>query len=105
MSRYLLSFQKTKTIFPSIEFQKWRSSFVFWDYIGALKLFPWALKLSSVATDGKSEYGLKREKIGPTFSSFNATNAKSQKQIAMVIAPWWKFFDIFISLQEHFIYG
>ena len=64
-----------------------------------------SIKLSSVATDGKSEYGLKREKIEPTFSSFNATNAKSPKQIAMVIAPWWKFFDIFISLQEHFIYG
>ena len=65
----------------------------------------WNCFLSSVAMHGKSEYGLKRKRIGPTFSSFNATHAKSAKKIAMVNAPWWTFFDIFISLREHFIHG
>ena len=37
--------------------------------------------LSSVATDGKDEHGLKLEKIGPTFqSSFNAMPAKTTLQ-------------------------
>ena len=40
--------------------------------------------LSSDATDGKDEHGLKVEKVGPTFSSSNAMPAKLTKNIVMV---------------------
>ena len=35
----------------------------------------------AVSTDGKDGDGLKLEKVGPTFSSFNAMPAKITKQI------------------------
>ena len=52
----------------------------------------WNCLLSSVVKDDKDEHGLKLEKIGPTFSIFNAMHAKPPKQIVMVSAPWWIFF-------------
>ena len=39
----------------------------------------WKCFLSSVAMDCKNGHGLKREKIGPTFLSFNALSAKMTK--------------------------
>ena len=42
--------------------------------------------LSPGATDGKDGYGLKVEKVGLTFSTFNAMPAKLTKKIIMVIA-------------------
>ena len=62
--------------------------------------------LSSDATDGKDEHGLKVEKVGPTFSSFNAMPAKLTKNIVMVSDCLRNLSDIFfITLQEHFVYG
>ena len=49
----------------------------------ALKLF---LK-SSVATDGKDGNGLKLEKIGPIFSSFDAVYSKITKKILWLALP------------------
>ena len=63
----------------------------------------WHCFLSSVAMDGKDGYGLKHEKVSPTFSSFNAFSCKIA---IMLCAPWKKLFDIFfITLQEDFVYG
>ena len=41
----------------------------------------------SFATDQKDGYGLKLEKIGPTFSSFNNMPAKLTPRNVMVSAP------------------
>ena len=43
--------------------------------------------LSSIATDGKDGLGLKLEKVGPTFSSFNAVAAKLTKKLFWVVLP------------------
>ena len=40
----------------------------------------WNCYLSSFATDGKDEHGLKNQKFGPTFSSFDAMVAKRSSQ-------------------------
>jgi len=37
--------------------------------------------LSCVVTDGKDEHGLKRENVGPIFSSFNAMPALITKTV------------------------
>ena len=42
--------------------------------------------MSSVATDGKDEHGLKLEIIGPTCSSINAMPTKLTKGIVIVSA-------------------
>ena len=47
----------------------------------------WNCFLSSVAADGKDGNGLKLEKIGPIFSSFNAMFSKISKKIIMVSSP------------------
>ena len=45
------------------------------------------LKLS-VALEGKNVHGLELEKVGPTFSSFNAITAKmTSKKIILVVVP------------------
>ena len=41
----------------------------------------WNCYLSSFATDGKDEHGLKNKKFGPTFSSFDAMVAKRSSKI------------------------
>ena len=43
--------------------------------------------LSCVATDDKDGHGLKRENVGPTFSSFTMP-AIITKQYIIVSAPW-----------------
>ena len=43
--------------------------------------------LSFVVTDGKDGNGLKLEKIGPIFSSFDATFSKITRKILMVSSP------------------
>ena len=43
------------------------------------RLFLWSL-----ATDGKDGHELKLEKVGPTFTSFNAMPAETRKNIIMV---------------------
>ena len=61
----------------------------------------WNCFLSFVAMDGNDGYGLKRDKVGPTFSSFNA----------MPAVLWLVFADViyltFSSLlyRSHFVYG
>jgi len=51
--------------------------------------------LSSFAADGKDEHGLKIEKFGPTFSSFDAMVAKwSTKKIFMPSGLIGNSFDI-----------
>ena len=47
----------------------------------------WNCFLSSVSADGKDRNGLKLEKIGPIFSSFDATSAKITKIIVIVSSP------------------
>ena len=42
------------------------------------------LKLS-VALEGKNVHGLELEKVGPTFSSFNAITAKMTSKIILVV--------------------
>jgi len=65
----------------------------------------WNCFLSSVATDGKDGNGLKLEKIGPIFSSFDAMFSKITKKILRLVLPEKNSFDIFlIVLQEHFVY-
>ena len=39
--------------------------------------------LTFFATDGKDENGLKLEKVGPTFSSFDAISTKNNKNVIM----------------------
>ena len=59
------------------------------------------LFLSSVATDGKDAHGLKLEKVGPDFSSFNAMPAKPTKNYYTPYS-FINLFDIFfITLQGH----
>ena len=41
----------------------------------------------SVALEGKNVHGLKLEKVGPTFSSFNVITAKMTSQIILVGVP------------------
>ena len=41
----------------------------------------------SVALEGKNVHGLKLEKVGPTFSSFNAITAKMTSKIILVGVP------------------
>ena len=41
----------------------------------------------SVALEGKNIHGLKLEKVGPTFSSFNAITAKMTSKIILVVVP------------------
>ena len=43
--------------------------------------------LPSIATDGKDGLGLKLEKVGPTFSSFNPVAAKLPKKLFWVVLP------------------
>ena len=43
--------------------------------------------MSSVPTDAK-EHGLKLEKVGPTFSCFNAMPVKIIRNVFMVSSPW-----------------
>ena len=65
----------------------------------------WNCFLPSVATDGKDENGLKFQKFGPFFSSFDVTSLKLTTIIFMVSSSWQSSFDIFlIVLQEHFMY-
>ena len=45
------------------------------------------LKLSAVALEGKNVHGLKLEKVGPTFSTFNAITAKVTSKIILVDVP------------------
>jgi len=47
----------------------------------------WNCFLSSVATDGKDGNGLKLEKIGPIFSSFDAVFSNITQKIIMVSSP------------------
>ena len=56
----------------------------------------WNCFLSSVATDGKDGNGLKLEKIGPIFSSFDAMFSKITKKIIIVSSPWENSFDFFL---------
>ena len=66
----------------------------------------WNCFLPSVATDGKDGNGLKLEKIGPLFSSFDAMPSNITKIIIMVSSPWQNsFFDVFlVVLQVQFVY-
>ena len=48
----------------------------------------WNCYLSSVVTDGEEGNGLKLEKIGPIFSSFDATFLQIMKKIIMVCCRW-----------------
>ena len=43
--------------------------------------------LSSIATDGKDGVGLKLEKIGPIFSSFDAMSSKITNKILWLALP------------------
>ena len=45
--------------------------------------------------DGKDENAFKLDKVGPTFSSFNAMLAKLTQKIIMVTDLLWNLFDIF----------
>ena len=61
----------------------------FWNYSGPVVLFKtifwhWNSFLSSIATDGQDEHGLKLEKVGP---SFNAMLAKITKNILWFVLP------------------
>ena len=47
----------------------------------------WNCFLSSVATDGKDGNGLKLEKIGPIFSSFDVMFSNVTKKIIIVSSP------------------
>ena len=59
------------------------------------------LFLSSVATDCKDAHGLKLEKVGPDFSSFNAMPVKPTKNY-YTQCSFVNLFDIFfITLQGH----
>ena len=61
--------------------------------------------MPTVATDGKDGNGLKLEKIGPLFSSFDAVFSKITKKNTMVSSPRQNSFNILIVvLQEHFWY-
>ena len=43
--------------------------------------------MSSVSTDAKDGHGLKLEKVGPTFSCFNAMPVKIIDNVIMVSSP------------------
>ena len=49
----------------------------------------WNCYLSSFATDGKDEHGLKNKKFGPTFSSFDAMVAKRSSQNFFLCPVVW----------------
>ena len=76
-SRYLLCFlKKLKCVFASSN--------------GPVLLFKtifrrWNFYLSSVSTDGKDGHGLKLEKFGPTFSSFEAMAAKITRNVFSLV--------------------
>ena len=74
---------KLKCVFSSLEFQKYWSKFVVWDYIYALKLF-----LSSVATDGEGdmEWNLKNW-ANFFFSSFISALAKIINKLLWLVLP------------------
>ena len=50
--------------------------------------------LTFFATDGKDENGLKLEKVGPTFSSFDAISTKNNKNVIMGCSFWYNSLDI-----------
>ena len=47
----------------------------------------WNCFLLSVAADGKDGNGLKREKFGPLFSSFDAVSSQNHQKIIIVSSP------------------
>ena len=55
--------------------------------------------------DGKDVNGLKLEKIGPNFSSFDVVFSKITKNVITVSSSSYNLFDIFLTvLQKHFMW-
>lgn len=68
------------------------------DFLFKIIFRHWNCYLSSFATDGKDEHGLKNQKLGPTFSSFDAMVAKrSSKHFFMPSGLIGNSFDIVFS--------
>ena len=63
----------------------------------------WNYFLSFAATDGKNGNGLKLEKVGLAFSSFNAMPAETTQKILWLVISLLKFVWYLLAfLQEHF---
>ena len=80
---FALFLKSWDVFFASTEFWKKLSGFIISNpYLGTDRNY----FLCSVAKDGKN-HGLTLEKVGPTFSSFNATPAKITKHLLCLLLP------------------